>query len=143
MADRLDQCNRCLSSVEILKGRHSARHFGIAPANHERNSQQNVMQIYESAVLRRGSFPCRPATVGVIVAALSWLKQAERRVDHVQAQDAGADAAPVGLDGSGASRRRHRLSGIAARLHTDHQELSRGGAVYRPIMSTMWCRTHC
>jgi hypothetical protein len=60
--------------------------------NHERNGQQNVMQIYESAVLRRGSFPSRPATVGVILATSSWLKQAERRVDHVQAQDADADA---------------------------------------------------
>ena len=50
------------------------------------------MQIYESAVLRRGSFPCRPATVGVILATSSWLKQAERRVDHIQAQDADADA---------------------------------------------------
>ena len=49
------------------------------------------MQIYESAVLPRGSFSCRPATVGVIVVAPSWLKQAERRVDHVQAQDAAAD----------------------------------------------------
>ena len=50
------------------------------------------MQIYENAVLRRGSFPCRHATVGVILVAPWWLKQAERRVDHVQAQDAGADA---------------------------------------------------
>ena len=69
MADRLDQCNRCLSSVEILK----RPAFGSA-LRHPRKtmsatSQQNVMQIYESAVLRRGSFPCRPATVDVIVAA--------------------------------------------------------------------------
>jgi RNA polymerase sigma factor (sigma-70 family) len=47
--------------------------------------------MYESAVLLRGSFPCSPATVGVIVAAPSWLKQAERRVDHAQVQDADAD----------------------------------------------------
>ena len=64
--------------------------------NHERNGQQNVMQIYESAVLRRGSFPCRPATVGDIVATASWLKQAGRRVDHVQAQDAGAEKRTLG-----------------------------------------------
>jgi DNA-directed RNA polymerase specialized sigma24 family protein len=54
-------------------------------------NQQNVMQFYESVVPPRGSFPCRPATVDVIVAAPSWWKQAERRVDHVQAQDSGAD----------------------------------------------------
>jgi RNA polymerase sigma-70 factor (ECF subfamily) len=47
--------------------------------------------MYEGAVLPRGSFPSSPATVGVIVAAPSWLKQAERRVDHVQVQDAGVD----------------------------------------------------
>ena len=47
--------------------------------------------MYEGAVLPRGSFPSRPATVGVIVAAPSWLKRAERRVDHAQVQDAGAD----------------------------------------------------
>ncbi len=50
------------------------------------------MQIYENAALRLGSFPCRTATVDVIVAAALRLKQAERRVDHVQAQGAGADA---------------------------------------------------
>jgi RNA polymerase sigma factor (sigma-70 family) len=49
------------------------------------------MQVYESAVLRRGAFPCRPAIFGVIVAGPSWFKQAERRVDHIQAQDEGAD----------------------------------------------------
>ena len=100
------------------------------------------MQIYESAVLRRDSFPCRPATVGVILAAPSWLKQAERRVDHVQAQDAGADA-----------RRSAWMAAAQAGDGTAYQALlrdcipiikvSRDGAVYRPIMSTMWCRTHC
>ena len=33
--------------------------------------------MYEGAVLPRGSFPSRPATVGVIVAAPSWLKLAD------------------------------------------------------------------
>ncbi len=74
-------------------GRHSARRFGKRPSHKAMNSsQRNVMQIYESAVLPRGSFPCQRASVGVIVATPSWLKQAERRVDHVQIQDAGADA---------------------------------------------------
>ena len=49
------------------------------------------MQIYERAVLPRHPLPCRPDTVGVIVAVLSWLKQAESGVDHVQVQDAGVD----------------------------------------------------
>jgi RNA polymerase sigma factor (sigma-70 family) len=57
----------------------------------ERNNQLNVMHMYESAVLRRGSFSCPAAPVGAIVAAPSWLKRAERRVDHFQAQDAAAD----------------------------------------------------
>ena len=39
----------------------------------------------------QGSFPCRPAAVGVIVAAPSWSRRPERRMDDVQAQDAGAD----------------------------------------------------
>jgi RNA polymerase sigma factor (sigma-70 family) len=54
-------------------------------------NQQNVMRFYESVVPPRGSFPCRPATAGVIVAAPTWRKQAEQRVDHVQSQDARAD----------------------------------------------------
>jgi len=92
-ADRLDRCNHRLSSNEILNRSTFGRAFreSAVPQDHERDSQQNVMQISESAVLRRGSFPCRPAIFGVIVAGPSWFKQAERRVDHIQAQDAGAD----------------------------------------------------
>jgi RNA polymerase sigma factor (sigma-70 family) len=52
-------------------------------------SQQNVMPLYEGAALLRGSFPCRPATIGVIVEASSRRRQAERRVDQAQAEDAG------------------------------------------------------
>jgi RNA polymerase sigma factor (sigma-70 family) len=52
-------------------------------------SQQNVMPLYESVMMLRGSFPCRPATIGVIVAVPSRKRQAERRVDQVQAEDAG------------------------------------------------------
>jgi hypothetical protein len=54
-------------------------------------SQQNVMALYKCAALLQGLFPRRPAAVGVIVAAPSWSRQAERRMDDVQAQDAGAD----------------------------------------------------
>jgi RNA polymerase sigma factor (sigma-70 family) len=54
-------------------------------------SQQNVMALYECAALLQGSFSCRPAAVGVIVAAPSWSRQPERRMDDVQAQGAGAD----------------------------------------------------
>ena len=116
-------------------------HFGFAiPHDHERDSQQNVIQMYESAVLLRGSFPCSPATVGVIVAAPSWLKQAERRVDHVQVQDADADV-----------RRSAWMAAAQAGDGTAYQALlrdcipiiksSRAGAAYRPITSTMSCRT--
>jgi RNA polymerase sigma-70 factor (ECF subfamily) len=53
--------------------------------DHERNEST------ESVMLPQGSFTCRPATVGVIV-AVSWMwKQAEPRVDQVQAQDSGVD----------------------------------------------------
>ncbi len=54
-------------------------------------SQQNVIALYEYAALAQGSFPCRPAGLGVIVAAPSWSRRPERRMDDVQAQDAGAD----------------------------------------------------
>jgi RNA polymerase sigma factor (sigma-70 family) len=54
-------------------------------------SQQNVMALYERAALLQGSFPCRPAAVGVILAAPSWSTRRERRMDDIQAQDAGAD----------------------------------------------------
>src|SRR6202142_4015678 len=54
-------------------------------------SQQNVIALYECAALAQGSFPCRPAGLGVIVAAPSWRRRPERRMDDVQAQDAGAD----------------------------------------------------
>jgi RNA polymerase sigma factor (sigma-70 family) len=47
------------------------------------------MPVYDNAALLAGAFPCHAATVGVIVAAPFWRKQAERRVDHVQAEDAG------------------------------------------------------
>lgn len=54
-------------------------------------SQQNVIALYEYAALLQGSIPCRPAAVGVIVAAPSWSRRPERRMDDVQAQYAGAD----------------------------------------------------
>jgi RNA polymerase sigma factor (sigma-70 family) len=54
-------------------------------------SQQNVIAHYKSATLLQGSFPCRRAAVGGIVAVPSWSWRPERRMDDVQAQDAGAD----------------------------------------------------
>jgi RNA polymerase sigma-70 factor (ECF subfamily) len=54
-------------------------------------SQQNVIALYECAALLQGSIPCRPAVVGVIVAAPSWSRRPECRMDDVQAQDAGVD----------------------------------------------------
>jgi RNA polymerase sigma factor (sigma-70 family) len=54
-------------------------------------SQQNVMALYECAALLQGSFPCRPAAVGVILATPSWSRQPERRMDDIQVRDAGAD----------------------------------------------------
>jgi RNA polymerase sigma factor (sigma-70 family) len=73
------------------KGRHPARHIRYLARSMSAISQQNVMQIYEGVKLPQGSFPCCLASVCVIVAAPSWWRQAERRVDHVQAQDADAD----------------------------------------------------
>ena len=53
--------------------------------------QQNVIALYECAALLQGSFPCRVAAVGVMVPTPSWSRRPERRMDDVQAQDAGAD----------------------------------------------------
>jgi RNA polymerase sigma-70 factor (ECF subfamily) len=82
---------RPIASINVTVAHLRSKYLKGTRQNHERNNQLNVMHIYESAVLRRGSFPCPSATVGVIVAAPSWLKRAERRVDHLQAQDAAAD----------------------------------------------------
>jgi RNA polymerase sigma factor (sigma-70 family) len=89
MVARFDQCNRCLFLGEILKGPASGSAFWPPRKTMSATSQQSVMPLYESVMLLRGSFPCRPATIGVIVAVPSRRRQAERRVDQVQAEDAG------------------------------------------------------
>jgi len=88
MVERFNQCNRCPSSVELLKGAGIQWVF-LATQDMSATSQHDVIPLYESAVLLRGSFPSSPATAGIIVAGPSWRRQTERRVDHVQAEDAG------------------------------------------------------